>query len=77
MGMELAQETDFSATSTQGDFTKNLKLLPTSPELRAGRKNPLSKDYSKLRQCKLGELRRVAAVSRPEDCVKDQRTLWE
>ena len=33
VGAELAQEQDFSATLTQADFAKNMKLLPTSPEL--------------------------------------------
>ena len=70
VGMEVAQVKDFPATSTQEDFTKNLKLLPTSPELRAGRKNPLSMDYIKLRPCKLGELRWVAAVPRPDICAR-------
>ena len=39
-----------------------LKLLPTSPALWAGRQNPLSMDYTKLRQCRLGESRRVATA---------------
>ena len=68
MGMELARESDFSVTLTQADFAKNLKLLPTPPELWAGRKETLSMDYIKLRQCKLGELFWVATVSRPDIC---------
>ena len=40
VGMERAQEKDISATWNQGDFTKNLKLLPTSPETWAGRGTP-------------------------------------
>ena len=54
VGMELAQEKDFPATLTQTDFTKNGKLLPSPPSLWAGRKEPFSTDYIKLRQCKLG-----------------------
>ena len=69
-GMELGQEKDFSATSTHADFTKNLKLLPTSPELWAGRKEPLSMGYIKLRQRKSGKLRWVATVSRPDICAR-------
>ena len=42
VGMERAQREDFSASLTREDFTKNLKFLPTSPELRAGRREPLS-----------------------------------
>ena len=68
--MELPQEKDFSVTSTQEAFTKNLKLFPTLPESRAGRKNPLSTDYIKLRQCKLGELFWVATASRPDMCAR-------
>ena len=41
-GMELRQGRDFSATLAQGDFAKNLKLLPAPPALWAGRKEPLS-----------------------------------
>ena len=73
VGVELAQEKDFSVTLTQADFTKNLKLLPTSPASRAGRKEPLSMDYIKLRQCKLGELFWVAAVSPPDICAREAR----
>ena len=66
MGVELAQGEDFSVALTQEDFAKKLKVQPTSPALRAGRKNPLSIDYAKLRQRKLGELRWIAMVSRPD-----------
>ena len=65
-GVELAQEGDFSVTSTQEDFTKILKFLATSPTLRAGRGGPASMDDTKMRQCKLGVLCWVAAVSRPD-----------
>ena len=68
--MEWAQEKDFSAALAPAYFAKNLKLLPNCPALSAGRKNPLSMDYATLRQCKLGELRRVATVSRPDICAR-------
>ena len=55
MGMELAQEKDVSVTLTRQDFTNNLLPLPTSPELRAGRKEPLPMDGTKLRLCESGE----------------------
>ena len=45
-GMELAQGKDFSVTLTQEDFAQNLKPLPTSPELWAGRED----DDAKLLQ---------------------------
>ena len=69
-GMEMARAEDFSATLTQEDFAKNLKPPPTSLELRAGRKEPLSLDEAELRQCKLGELCSVAATSRPDICAR-------
>ena len=68
--MKVALEKDFSVTSTQADFAKNMKLLPTPPELWAGRKTPLSVEYIKLRQCKLGEPCWPAAVSRPNFCAR-------
>ena len=61
-------------TLTQEDFTKNLNLLPTSPEFAAGREETLSSDEIKLRQCALGELRRVATVSRPATCARLARS---
>ena len=83
VGMQLVQKKDFSWTLTQEDFAKNLKLLPTTPSLWAGRKNPQPMDDTKLRQRTLGELCWVAAVSLPDMCafgtdrVRDQRTLRE
>ena len=71
MGVELVQGKGVSATLTQADFTKNMELLTTSSSLCAGRKEPLSIDYMELRQCKLGELRWVATVPRP-----DISTMW-
>ena len=70
VGMGLAQEKDFSMTLTQADFAKNLKLLPTSPELWARRREPLSTLYVKLRTCKLGELGWVATASQPDICAR-------
>ena len=73
VGMELAQEWGFSVTLAQADFAKNVKLLPTSSLLRAGRRGPLSMDYIKLRQCKLGNVRWIATVSRPGICARSAR----
>ena len=75
VGMKLAQERDFSATLTQADFSKSAKLLPTPPSLCAGGKEALSMDFAKLRQCKLGELRWVATVSRPDVCARLARIV--
>ena len=33
LGVELVKKSDFTSTLTQGDFTKNIKFLPTSPQL--------------------------------------------
>ena len=52
VGMRLVQDSTFSVTLTKGDFTKNLQLLGTSPQLRAARQNLLSPGDVKLRQCK-------------------------
>ena len=73
VGMVLAQGKDFSATSTHADFAKKLKLLPTSPEIWDGRKEPLSTDYIELRQSKLGRLRWVATASRPDIAARSAR----
>ena len=70
VGAELTQEKGSSVTLTQEDFTNYLKLLLTSPELRAGRRDPSSMDSTKIRRCKFGELRSVAAVSRPDICSR-------
>ena len=87
VGMEWVQEKNTSATLTQEDFTTNLKPLSASPEPWAGRKNPLPMDDTNLRQRKLGELRRVATVFRPDicchgfsfgaDCFQAQCALWK
>ena len=69
VGAELAQEKDFSATSTRAGFAENLELLPTFPPSWAGRQGPWSTDYVKLRQCKLGEMRWTATVVRPDICA--------
>ena len=71
--MEPAHHNGFSVTLTQEDFAKNPKLLPTSSSLWEGRTGPLSSDYIKLRQCKSGEWRRDAAVSRPDICARSAR----
>ena len=69
VGMELSQEEDFPATWTQADFAKNLKPFPTSSALRAAREESLAMDFTKLRQRKSGEVRRVIAVCPPDICA--------
>ena len=70
VGMELVWDSTFSAALTQGDSTKNLQPLGTSPQLWAARQKLLSPDDVKLRQCKLGELCWLATVSRPDICAR-------
>ena len=65
VGMDPAQGKDYFATFTKED----LKTLPTSPEMRAGRKNPLSMDDVKLRQRKSGEFRLFATAFRQDICA--------
>ena len=69
VGVGLGQERDFSATLTQEASSNNLKPPPTTPEMWAGRDNPQFTDDTEMRQCKLGELRWVAAASRPDICA--------
>ena len=69
VGAGSAQGDDFSVALAQGALTKNLKFLPTSPKLRAGRREPLSMDETKMCQRKSGELCRVATVSQPDICA--------
>ena len=62
-----------SVTLTKEDFAKDLKLIPTSPELWNARQNPSSADETKLRQRKTGESRWLATVSRLGICSGSAR----
>ena len=73
VGMELMQDASFSATLTQGGFTKDLQPLGTSPQLWAARQKQLSPEDTGLRQCKLGELCWLATVSLPDICARSAR----
>ena len=64
VGVGLRRDADFSATLAQVDFPKNLQPLRASPDFWAARRKLLSPEDAKLRQCKLGELCRLATVSR-------------
>ena len=66
VGMELAQKADFSVELTQAEFMRQLQFLDTSPALWERRQNPLSDGEKLLCQCKMGELRWLATVSRPD-----------
>ena len=66
MGVELSQKPDFSSELAQGEFTNQLQLLETSPALWKARQRPLSGDEKFKCQCKFGELRWLATVSRPD-----------
>ena len=56
----------FSVALAQEMCPKNWSSLPTSPELWAARRQQLSPDAIKMRQCNLGELCWLATVSRPD-----------
>ena len=56
VGMDMAKENDFCATFHQADFTDNLKFLPVSPKLPAGRRDSLPLDATKMPRRKLGGL---------------------
>ena len=70
VGMELVQDSAFSATLTQGNLTGNLQPLNTSPPLSAALQKPPSPEDVKLRLCKLSELCALATVSRPDICAR-------
>ena len=70
IGAKLSQRTDFSVDLTPAEFTHQLQPSDTSPALRKARQRSLS-DEEKLKcQCKLGELRWLATVSRPDTCAR-------
>ena len=79
VGMELAQGKDLSATLNPGHFTKNLKPLPAPPELRAGRKDPLSMASAKVGRVVLARRGLSTRYPRPfgADCLKYQGAPWE
>ena len=56
VGMEVMQNSNFSATATQGDFAKNLQPLGPPPQLWAARQKLRSPEDVRLRQFKLGDL---------------------
>ena len=66
LGAELAQEGNFSVTSTKED----LKSISTSPEFWAAHQKLLSADGIKLCRCMLGEVCRLAAAPRPDICAR-------
>ena len=70
VGTESAQDSAFSVTLTRGDFAESLRPLGTSPQFWAARRKSLSPGNAKLRQSKLGELCRLATVSRPDICPR-------
>ena len=67
--MELNQEANFSATTTQEEFAKNPQPEGTSPEVWAARQKLLYPEDVTQRQCKLEELCWLATVLRPDICA--------
>ena len=70
VGAGLLQELDFLVELSLGESTKNLKSLPPPPWLRIARQQPPSPGAIRLRECKLGESRGLATVSRPDICTR-------
>ena len=64
--MELPQDMHFSVMVTQREFTGELEMLPTFPTFWAERQRPRIVQEARNRQCKLGNLRRLATLSRPD-----------
>ena len=72
--MEQAGEKDFSATLTQGFFFEEHGISPHFSGITGRLEGPVSRDETKTRQRKLGEVCKVAAVSRPDICARLART---
>ena len=70
VGMELLQKADFSVTLTQAEVARQSELLDSSSAFWKRRQRPLSDEEKLLRQCKMGELRWLATVSRPDICAR-------
>ena len=66
VGLGFPDRGDVSVQLTQENFTKSLKPMPMTLALRAPRQRPLPLDEIKVWKCKLGELRQLLTVSRPE-----------
>ena len=73
VGVEVPHESDLSAKQTQEEFPKKLSALPTPPEPWAACQQPSPPGAIKLRQCTLGGLCWLAAVSRPGSCARIAR----
>ena len=66
--VELSRQGRLPVKFTRKEFKQNLQPVSTSPGLRASRREILSPEDIELRQCKLGELICLAAVSNPDIC---------
>ena len=70
VGLELVQESDFSAAPAQDEFAADLQPPSTSPQLWAARQKMLSFEDVRLCLCKHGELWLLGAVSTPDVCAR-------
>ena len=66
VGLEMLRQNEFSAQLIEWNSTDAPKTIPTPPEFGATRRRPLLLEEVRMRQCKLGELCRSAAVLRPD-----------
>ena len=69
VGTEVPKGNDFSFQLAPGHFTDALKPIPAPPSSLASRRRPLPLEEVRMRQRKLGELCRLATVSRPDTCA--------
>ena len=69
IGMDIFQKPDGSAGITRKKCTDSLCPISTSPSFRKDRNRSLTAEELQIRQCKLGELWRLAAVSRSDICA--------
>ena len=69
-GMEFSQDKDFSAPLTHQKPTDALKPIPTTTGVRAARQRPLTTEKIRVCQCRLGKLRWLASLSRPDICAR-------
>ena len=69
-GMEMRQDNDFPVKLPQESSADSPRPIPTSSGLWASLRRPLSMDGLRMYQCKVGDSRLLATVSRPGICAR-------
>ena len=70
IGMDVHQKDDGSVEITQKTFSDWLRPIDTSPSPLKDRNRPLGDEELQICQSKLGELRWLATVPRPDTCAR-------